>query len=136
MYAAGGFNFPTVTGNYSVTGVGFQPQCVVMFCSNQATVGTLLTGLTGPGVGASINAITYGSSSAITSFFLALNGRADATRGNYRGYQGCISMMTDATGAGTVDYRASTITFDGDGFTINVTNAATGVRPIHWFAWG
>lgn len=136
MYATGGFDFPTVTGAHSVTGLGFQPQAVIMFCGNKATVGTLMTGLTGPGVGASINAISYGSSSAITSFFLGLNGNASATRGNYRGYQGCISMMTDATGAGVIDYRADTITFDTGGFTINVTHAATGVRPIHWLAWG
>src|SRR4030095_3207933 len=116
MYADGGFNFPTSTGNFSVTGIGFQPQCVIMFCSNKATIGSLLTGLTGPGVGASVNAISYGSSSAITSFFLALNGRKDTLNGNYRGYQGCISMQTDAAGAGTADYRADTITVDPGGF--------------------
>ena len=45
-------------------------------------------------------------------------------------------MPTDATTASTVDYKADTITFDSDGFTIHVSTAASGVRPIHYFAWG
>jgi len=137
MYAVGGFDFPASTGTYSVTGLGFQPQGVIMFGGNIATVGSLVTGQNGPGLFVSINATDYASPSTIRSMCLAPNGNSDAGVAAYRGYEnGCISMQTNAASSATIDYRASTITFDSDGFTINVTHAAASRRPIHWVAWG
>lgn len=137
MYASGMFDFPTVTGDFSVTGLGFEPQGVIMIYGNKATVGTLLTGLTGPGIGISMNALDWSSPGTILSLGLSPNGNSDANNANYRGIEtGPISMQTDAATASVVDYKASAITFDVDGFTLTVSTAAGGVRPVHWFAWG
>lgn len=138
MYKTGGFDFPVSTGNFSVTGLGFQPVAVIMFGSNRPEVGTLVTGLTGPGLFISVNAKQYDSPfSAMRSLCLGINGNSDANNVSYRGFEnGPISMQTDAGDASTVDYRADSITFDSDGFSINVTTAATGRRPIHWLAFG
>lgn len=137
MYATGGFNFPTSTGDYSVTGLGFQPQAVLFFGGNKATVGTLMTGLTGPGLFASLNARDYATPSTVRSFAVAINGNSGAANMNLRALAtGPITMSTDSGSAGTLDYRAGSITFDSNGFTINVSTAASGVRPIHWLAWG
>jgi len=137
MYAVGGFDFPASTGNHSVTGLGFQPVGVIMFGSNFSTVGSLVTGQTGPGLFISVNALDYSDGTTIRSLCLALNGNSNANNANYRGYEnGCISMPTNASTATVVDYRASTITFDSDGVTINVTTAAGSRRPIHYLAFG
>lgn len=138
MYKTGGFDFPTVTGNFSVTGLGFEPVGVIMFGSNRPEVDTLVTGLTGPGLFISVNAKQYDSPfTAIRSLCLAINGNSDANNANYRGFEnGPISMQADGGDASVVDYRADSITFDSDGFSINVATAASARRPIHWLAFG
>jgi len=138
LYKTGGFDFPTVTGSYSVTGLGFEPVAVIMFGSNRPEVDTLVTGLTGPGLFISVNAKQYDSPfTTMRSLCLAINGNSDANNVSYRGFEnGPISMQTDAANAATVDYRADSITFDTDGFSLNVTTAASGRRPIHWLAFG
>jgi len=137
MYAVGGFDFPTSTGNYSVTGLGFQPVAVIMLGSNFSTVGTLMTGQTGPGLFISVNALDYSDGTTIRSLCLAPNGNSDANNANYRGYEnGPISMQTNAGTATVVDYKANSISFDADGFSINVSTAAGSRRPIHWIAFG
>ncbi len=137
MYAAGGFNFPTSTGAFAVTGLGFKPVAVILMGGNKATVGSLMTGLTGPGLFISMNAQDYTTPTNVRSFGLSPNGNSDAGNANYRGIEtGPISMQTDAATASVVDYKASAITFDSDGFTLTVATAASGVRPIHWWAFG
>ncbi len=137
MYAAGGFDFPGSTGDFSVTGLGFEPVAVIMLGSNFATVGTLMTGQTGPGLFISVNALDYSDGTTIRSLCLAVNGNSQANNANYRGFEnGPISMQTNAASASTIDYRADTITFDTDGFTIHVTHAAGSRRPIHYIAFG
>jgi hypothetical protein len=138
MYAVGGFDFPASTGSQTVvTGLDFQPVGVIMFGGNRSEVDTLVTGATGPGVFISLNALDYSDGTTIRSLCLAINGKSDSSIANYRGFEnGPISMQTDAASAATVDYRASSITFTADGFSLNVTTAAGSRRPIHYMAWG
>lgn len=137
MYKSGVFNFPTTTSPLVVTGLGFQPQGVVFIYGNKATVGSQMTGLTGPGLGISICALDYSNPSTILCLGLSINGLSDSNVTCYRGIEtGPISMQTDAATASTVDFKASAISFDTDGFTLTIATAAPGVRPVHWFAWG
>lgn len=133
-YAAGGFDFPTSTGGFSVTGLGFRPKLLVMFGSNQSTVDTLLTGLTRPGLFLSLNSLDH-ITSAVSSFCLsfATNSNSGSPAVGYTRFAGPVRMQNTTNSAG-IDYRADTLTFDGDGFSLNVTHAAPGVRPIHWWA--
>lgn len=140
-YAAGSFLFPTSTGDFSVTGVGFEPQIVVMFGSNQAAEDTLLTGLTGgangrPGIFYSYNARDYTTDGQINSFCISAAGASEAGGGQGFTRAKLPVRMQDDTSASNIDYRANAITFDPDGFTITVTNAAPDDRPISWWACG
>jgi hypothetical protein len=135
-FKAGGFDFPASTGAYSVTGLGFRPQAVIMFGGNRPELDTLLTNRPGPGIFISMNAVDYLDHTTVRSLFLGYSGRWTNHVANYRGLIGPISMQVDGTDAATVDYRANTISFDPDGFTLNVTKAAVGRRPIHYLAWG
>lgn len=137
MYKTGGFNFPTSAGVYSVTGLGFRPQAVILIGGNRPEVGSLATSLTGPGLFISMNALDWADGVTVKHLMLAPFGNSDAGRGGFRGYEnGPISMVADGTTWATVDYRANAIVFDADGFTLGVTNAASGTRPITWLAWG
>lgn len=134
MYAAGGFDFPTVSGDYSVTGLRFRPKMVVFFGSNQATVDTHLTGLTRPGLFMSVCCVDYASSSTINSYCLSIAGNTQ-TSDNLGYARATLPIrMQDTSGGSGIDYRANAITFDPTGFTLTVSHAATGVRPIHWWA--
>jgi hypothetical protein len=44
-------------------------------------------------------------------------------------------VMASSTGC-SEDYRAAFTSFNSDGFTLNVTNAASADRPISWMAYG
>lgn len=136
-YKSGMFNFPTGGGSHAVTGLGFRPQGVVMIGGNKATVGSLLTGLNGPGLFISMSARDWTNPAAILSVAISPKGHSEANTIGYRGIEtGPISMPQDTTDAANVDYKAGGITFDADGFTLTISTPASGVRPIHWFAWG
>jgi hypothetical protein len=141
VFAAGTFAFPTVTGDFSVTGLGFEPKMVVLFGGNQATEDTLLTGLTRPGIFLSLCTVDW-DGVGIKTFCLSIAGNTSAhTVSDPVGYVRCAGhagerpiRMQDSSGSGGIDYRASLITFDPDGFTLTVSHAAPGNRPIHWWA--
>lgn len=139
-YAAGTFDFPLSTGDFSVTGLGFQPEMVIMFGGNQATEDTLLTGLTRPGLFLSMCAVDYANPANLNVQSISIAGNAGGG-GTTFGYTRTFSTtgglpvrMQNTTGSAGIDYRASQITFDADGFTLTVSHAAPGNRPIHWWA--
>lgn len=138
-FAAGTFPFPTSTGTFSVTGVGFEPKMVVMFGGNQATEDTHLTGLTRPGVFLSVSSFDYFDFN-INTWCLSVAGNTSGggtTMGytRFSGHTGNTPIRMQATtGAANIDYRANGITFDADGFTLTVSHAAPANRPIHWWA--
>lgn len=136
-YATGGFDFPTTTGPFTVTGLRFRPKIIVLFGSNRPEVDTPVFGLTSPGIFVSIAALDYFTMTTLQYACLAPMGNSDANWLGYRGAENAIiSMPADGTDASVVDYRASTLTLIDGGFTIQVTKAATGRRPIHWLAIG
>ena len=136
MYASGKFNFPTSVGSFSIAGLGFEPQGLVMIGSNKAVSGTLLTGLDGPGLFISVSGRDWQTPGVVQTMSISPNPNTLAGQITYRTSRVApISMPTDDTTASVIDYRADGLSFDADGFSMIVTNAATGVRPVHWFAW-
>jgi len=140
-YKAGTFDWPGSTGVFSVTGLGFQPQAVILFGGNRPEEDTHVLGRPGPGLFISMNGVSYTDLTSVVSLCLFLNG-ASFTGGGTIGYgaiqspTGCIRMCTDAASTATIDYRATNMSFDADGFSFNVTHTPASNRPIHWFAWG
>lgn len=125
MFKAGGFTFPTTTGAFSVSGLGFQPQGIIFFGGNQAPLDTLLTPAA-PGVFFGMawrdkdsGAIDY-QAQANTVFGVRWRPRP---------------ICAISTGV-SIDYEASAVSFDADGFTLTVSVAAPASRTVHWLAWG
>jgi hypothetical protein len=135
-YVTGGFDFPTSTGNYDVE-LGIEPVGVIMIGGNQATVGTLLTGLSGPCTWMSLNGLDlYGSGMLSITFCIQSNTAAGTPYVAVRGAEIPISVPAEGTNPNTIDYRADTITFLPTGFRLHVTHAAPSRRPIHYIAFG
>lgn len=139
LYSAGGFMFPTTTGSYSVTGLGFRPQSVLMFGTNSSTMDSLVAypgGTVYPGLFISLSGLDYLDGTTIRTLCVSIGGASSlgSIAGAWVG-QYPVRMSTQ-TGFSNLEYRADSITFDHDGFTVNVTDAASSDRWIHWFAVG
>ena len=126
-WTSGNFNFPTSTGAFSITGLPFQPQGAFFICSNFAAL-DVATAATYPTLGFGMVWLDYltglPDSQAVTNVMGAgINVKPNPI------------VMTDALGC-TEEYAASFTSFNSDGFTLNVTNAAPGVRPVTWMCFG
>jgi hypothetical protein len=127
-YRAGGFAVPGGTGNFSVTGIDFDVGCqgVMFFGSNQTTedavVSTANAGVfmglmaqeDGGGILAQANSI-------IPLVF-------QQSRGSHP-----IFQIADTT---TIDYSATPVSLNADGFTVNFDAIPGSARWIHYLAWG
>ena len=132
MFAAGSFLFPTSTGSFSVT-TGTRPQLLVMFGSNRAEEDTLVTGLTNPGLFLSVNGVDYLNPSTVNSFCVSIAGSSSVGGGSVGFVRAVQPIRMQGSSAAVIDYAADDVTLDAGGFTLNVTNAASGDRPIHWW---
>ncbi len=124
-FAAGHFYMPTSGGSFAVTGLDIEPQGIIFFGGNQDAEDTLLHPTT-PGAffgmawrDVDSGAIDY-QAQAVTTF-------------GTRWTQKPIACLASP---GAIEYEASSVTFDADGFTINVSDPAPGPRLIHYLAWG
>lgn len=99
----------TTTGNYSVTGVGFQPDALLVFCSsvnaaaNQASDTIFSMGF------------TDGTNQAVIAF-QDDNGTASSETDGYS-YSG--ELIAASSSANTINIREALVSFDSDGFTMN-----------------
>jgi hypothetical protein len=126
---AGSFTGPTATGNFSVTGVGFQPKAILLMGGVRSTnfdlgVGTQTTDMPMMfGIGAG----TPAASVAFQSWFNDDN----FASGDDGSYAGII-----LTSNGTVVYKGTLVSLDSDGFTLNFTTVpGTGTR-FYYLALG
>ncbi|HWO56524.1 MAG TPA: hypothetical protein VNN55_03045 [bacterium] len=111
--ASGSLTVPTVTGNQTITGVGFQPK-VVLFLAIPATAdGSVATAAQGFGVGVSS---TNRRSSAAASRDNVASSDTAAGIDNSK----CIYLMDYAA---TILCAADLVSMDSDGFTLNWTTA-------------
>jgi hypothetical protein len=124
-FKAGYFYFPTSGTSHAVTGLGFQPQGIIFFGGNQSTEDAIVhTANPGLFFGMAWRDATSGS--------VDYQSISNAMMGvRWRPYP--ISCITSGTG---IDYEASAVTFDSDGFTLTISNTASASRLVHYLAWG
>jgi len=115
---SGGFFIGTIpgatfgsTGNKSITGVGFTPKLV-----------RFTIAVTGSNI--SIVGIGWGAMTTTSQYYVAFGATgASATYGRIGATTGCIAWISTSTS--TPSMVASYVSMDADGFTINVTTAAS-----------
>ena len=116
------FNMPNVTGNFSVTGLGFKPQAVIV------TGATLIGYPEFSGGGRlSVGCATSGAQWAgcLDTGYLEEVGKRSSHYDN---------KFVAATTTSGPDYEAEFVSFDADGFTINVTLAPPAPWTIFFLA--
>jgi hypothetical protein len=130
-YKSGSFAVPGSTGNFSVTGLGFEPDGVYFFGSNFVGLDTVVTLDGNHGMFGGIMARDYASSTLLAE---SSNITIDK-----HGFLDQRPIRQDLVGLAPFrGYLAEKVSLDADGFTVNFTfvNAAAGTRYIHWLAWG
>ena len=126
----GQFQEPGATGNAAVTGVGFQPDCV-LFCSAGIT--------TVPNATAAEGHMMFGAAVSSTQRFVVAGGSDDAPGSSssdtarYGVSTECVALMTEGGTPITLDARADFVSMDADGFTLNWLERA-GSRYIFYLA--
>ena len=126
---SGTFEHPATTGNYSISGVGFQPKVLLLWHVNKAS-----------GFGADSH-LQVGMGAATSSSarwaVLAASKDAVATSVAFRRStaSGCLLGVSTVTGA--INLAADFVSFDGDGFTLNATTVQTGApKKISYLVMG
>lgn len=128
-HQVGTFNQATTTGNQSTTGVGFQPEQLVLASFNLAATQALSGG----------GAISLGAAESPTARGgIWFQDRSDADPSEANMYTATSPTPSDtltlATGPSTVNARADLVQFDPDGFTLNWQTADATARQILYWA--
>ncbi|MGI8548111.1 MAG: LamG domain-containing protein [Gemmatimonadaceae bacterium] len=125
----GQFNASTVTGNQSVTGMGFAPRALIFWTVGATNNDEFNTVSFAQGIG-----FTTGPSNSYAQSSIAATTASTAT---YRRVESVAILQTDST-ATLVLRRADLVSLDSDGFTVNWTAAITsgGFGIIHYLALG
>lgn len=130
-FKQGSFTKSGAVGNQSITGVGFQPNAVIFFWTRQTAEGF-----------ASNESMGMGFATALAQRAIAIESDDAANRTNYthiRSENSIILMLVRnavARANATLNARASLVSLDSDGFTINwATNEASN-DIIHYIALG
>lgn len=115
---------PIVTGNYSVTGLGFQPDAMLTFCS-------------------SVNAATNHTSDAIwmmgmtdgtTQGVVQFNDDSGQATMQTDGYAYVGELIAASSTANTINIRESLVSLDSDGFTMNHLEGTASAYVYHYIA--
>jgi len=127
QYDVGSFNSQTSSGNFSKTGVGFTPTNLILTSFLNATAGTVQTG----------NEFSLGVASSSTERFSAGENDEDgqaSTESNSYSDDGKIYLNYNfgQTKNGDIDF----VSFDGDGFTLNQTDADPSANEILYMTMG
>ncbi len=118
----GSFTTPVSTGNNATTGVGFQPDAVLLF-SNGDVLET------------DTNSVAFGFGFAVSASERAWTSlatpRSKVTTETYRrqGTDGCIAYL-DHDGS-SLEVHADFVSFDADGFTLNFDTTTSGDGVIY-----
>jgi hypothetical protein len=109
----------TTTGNQAVTGVGFQPNVVLHAYGTHTFTGALPAAI--PGAGFGLGAMDADGDQWASTFLTVDNvGTSDTQRGQQT--DGAIYSFNNAL---AVQKKASWVSMNADGFTVNFTNAAS-----------
>jgi hypothetical protein len=120
---SGSFTGSGSTGNQAVSGIGFQPEFLILMTDSQ--------GDDGAASGARL-CMGVASSASDQQAFDFRDANAQTTTNTARSQQSGKILSIVALTTDTVSVSASLVSFDSDGFTINWDNAAAIV--VHYFA--
>jgi hypothetical protein len=126
--ATGTFSLNASTGNQSVTGLGFQGKCGVFWT----------VAMNAAGAAANVDA-SYGVAVSSTERG-CITGRADDAASTMDVASGnsnaaLLKTFTDATATPT-DLEVDFVSWDSDGFTVNVVDAPGSTVRVHYVVWG
>ncbi len=124
---SGNFALNTSTGNQAVTGVGFLPEIVLFFISNQ----------TADGIGTHFQ-FGFGVGISSTERACVTNNDEDAqtTSDNSRSQRSDKCIRLSNLGATSILFDADLVSLDADGFTVNVTTAPASAFRVGYLALG
>lgn len=126
-WMSGNFLFPTSTGAFTVSGVPFEPQMAFFIGTNSAVEDSRVTASTA-GMFFGMAWIDKDSGLPDSQCVALIMQAGINVKPN--------PIVMPATTGCDVDYAASLTSFNPDGFTLNVTNAASANRPITWLVGG
>lgn len=121
----GEFTGPTVTGNQSVTGLGFMPDVLILFGSGNTAAGTA-TGCN-RGLGFAIS-----STSQVCNAGISVHGQDNMVCKHYQrsGNTACYALIDNTITATVVGLEGSLVSMNSDGFTINWTTVSAGQASV------
>jgi len=118
------FDAPTSTGNFSITGVGYQPDAV-MFISNSHTSEVDRNGALGM-IGFALSSTKRG--------YLTIATKKDVTTSDTSRHQTTGKCAVRTGLSGSVEGEADFVSMDADGFTIDVTDAWPSADKVIYLA--
>lgn len=125
----GSLTAPAGTGNQSYTGIGFQPKVVIFFGN----------GATADGMGGSASsdpAMPIYLGFGVGTTYGVLLDDDDFTSGDpWEQNTACIEQQYSNANAGTIHIKASMVSLDADGFTLNWANTTSGM-VVNYLALG
>lgn len=116
----------TTTGSQAYTGVGFQPEALILYVSNRVSAG----------VTTSVNQLGFGFSSAAASRACAITSRnGGTTTGNIdEESRMAAAAVTLLNTFGSLHLEATLTSFDADGFTLNFGTVTGSANLIGYIA--
>lgn len=126
-YKVGSFAQPTSTNaSFGVTGVGFVPKVVILFCNNATADGSQANAHVSIGAASSTSARFGGS-------IESKNGQSASSVGFDEESTIALTIANDVP---TILVKADFVSFDSDGFTLNFSTVDANARIINYIAIG
>lgn len=126
--AVGSFTTDTDSGAQSITGVGFQPQALLVQSFQKAASATVQTG----------NDYSFGAAASSTArgaiWAGGANGSATTNESSIFDTDKLIEYADEGNGSPTKTGEADLTSFDADGFTLDWTDASPGAYQALYFA--
>jgi len=124
----GTVTYPNTTGDFSETGVGFQPKAVVL-CTSYGGMSSS---------SAQDSRFNIGMAVSSSSRFSLYGGTDDnqATSDAFKVDSVSFILERSLTGAGSIDVQTDFVSMDADGFTLNNTDAPGGTNQLPYIAYG
>ena len=120
----GDYQMGTSTGNEVVTGVGFEPDAIMLFANGIASATTANTSDMNISIGYATSPTKQGTAAIFSQEWVG-------TSVTYR-YQVSDKMLAGFSGGAFIHYELDLVSFDADGFTYDLTNAPTSGRNFKY----
>lgn len=125
----GHFTAPSSTGDFSVNGVGFLPDFVLLATSNSTQDATNTAGDGSFSLGA-----FNGVGEQFTTAFISENNADPTDTARYQRTDKCLAIF-NVSNAAALTHEATFVGMDADGFTINFSTASTANKRVAYAAF-